>query len=134
MSELDPSKIDLGELRNFAAASGASRRSVIVELGGQLLKVSARRPSGVLPRKGEADAAVLRAGAGQGPGRSEDMDRLQEALGSLGLGREAVRLDAAEAFVVTVTPGQLREITRLPLVGVVRPNRTHRASRKRTGS
>jgi hypothetical protein len=138
MSDLDATKIDLDELRDFAAASGdvagrAARRSVIVELGGPARKVVVRAPSRTLPRKDAAMAEVLRPGAAD-PGRGRDMDRLQQALLTLGLGEEPVRLDAAEAFVVRVTSDQLREITRLPLVGVIRPNRTHRASRKKTGS
>ena len=36
------------------------------------------------------------------------------------------RLNTARAFVVKVRPEQLRAISRLPLVGVIRPNRTHR--------
>ncbi|WP_165225055.1 hypothetical protein [Aquisphaera insulae] len=130
MSHPDASKIDLGELRDFAAASGTSRRSVIVELCGAGLKVPARPASRAMPPKSE----VVPRGTRPDLGRGEAMDQLQQALGALGLARDVVRLDAAEAFVVSVTPAQLRDVAGLPLVGIVRPNRTHRASRKRTGS
>jgi hypothetical protein len=57
---------------------------------------------------------------------AQHMDLLENGLKRLGLDRELVRLNVAQAFVLDVTPGQLRRILALPLVGRVRPNRTHR--------
>ena len=51
---------------------------------------------------------------------------LEQELKRLGLGRDLVRLNQAQAFVVNVSPVQLRALTESPLVGVIRPNRIHR--------
>ena len=55
------------------------------------------------------------------------MDKLEKELAALGLGNDLVRLNTASAFVVKVSSDQLRAISTLPLVGVIRPNRRHRA-------
>lgn len=54
------------------------------------------------------------------------MDQLESDLKKIRLAEEPIRLDAAQAFVLTVTPEQLREISHHPLVGDIRPNRVHR--------
>ncbi len=61
------------------------------------------------------------------------MDRLEQELEELGLDRKLVRLDSAGSFVANVTSEQLRAIANLPLVGIVRPNREHRAPRRKVG-
>jgi len=53
------------------------------------------------------------------------MDELEKELNALGLGNDLVRLSTASAFVVRVSPTQLRALFGLPLVGIIRPNRIH---------
>jgi hypothetical protein len=58
---------------------------------------------------------------------AQAMDALQVQLAKVvGDQEKMVRLNAAESFVLEATPEQLRAICELPLVGAVRPNRTHR--------
>ena len=113
-------KVPDSELRAFAEGGPADEdRSVIIEL--------ASRPDTLLrtrevPRKGRirpappSPALTLQ-------GRS--MDQLERQIEAI-VARKRVRLDAAEAFVVSVRPTELRALLRLALVGFVRPNRTHR--------
>jgi len=56
------------------------------------------------------------------------MDRVETQLKGLDLPKGPIRLDAAEAFVLSVTPSQLREISSWDLVGAIRPNRTYTAA------
>jgi hypothetical protein len=55
-----------------------------------------------------------------------EMTKLERELKTMGLGRGLVRLNQAQAFVVHVSPEQLRALSESPLVGVIRPNRIHR--------
>jgi hypothetical protein len=133
MKDLDATKIDQPELREFAQAEGGSqRREVIIELGGPVPKVTLRKPkrSPSVPMGERPEILSF----GDDSGQAEAMDRLEKELGELGLGKQPVRLDSAQAFVASVTPEQLCRITRLPLVGVIRPNRTHRAPGRSCGS
>jgi len=54
------------------------------------------------------------------------MDRLESELRKL-IGDSFVRLDMAQAFVIDVTPEQLRAVAKLAKTGCIRPNRTHHA-------
>ncbi|NLF32172.1 MAG: hypothetical protein GX591_14955 [Planctomycetes bacterium] len=54
------------------------------------------------------------------------MDTLEKHLRSMRLPEPPLRLDLASAFVVSVTPRQLRDLEDLDLVDAIRPNRTHR--------
>ena len=120
---METAKIPDPDLRRFAeAAPEAEQRSVIVELEpGPPPKPRPQRPR---PPGARPDPLEMAYG-----GHDERaMDQLERRLGELGLGEDLVRLDAAQAFVVTVRPDQLRLVAGLPLVGVIRPNRTHRTS------
>ena len=121
---MDLLKISDPELRDFARELGTDvPRSVIVELNLMGLNMnaepialgdhSARR---LVPAELDADAARR---------EKEGMDSLERELTSLGLGKDLVRLNTASAFVVKVSPEQLRTVSTIPLVGVVRPNRMH---------
>jgi hypothetical protein len=133
MTDLDATKIVYPDLREFAETSAPStRRSVIIELGGPPPKVTLRKPSRTSPHFGSGQAEIL--DFGDDPGRAEAMDRLEEELSKLRLSERPVRLDSAEAFVASVTPEQLRALTRLSLVGAVRPNREHHTPPRRFGT
>jgi hypothetical protein len=56
--------------------------------------------------------------------RRAQMDGLAELLSASGI-KEASKIGIADAFVVQANPKQLRSIVESPLVGTVRPNRTH---------
>jgi hypothetical protein len=123
--DAEPEKIPDPELRRFAAAENEKEaRSVIVELGmEQLLPATTEklpRPR-IPPRIGrESFDRIVAAEDTSG------MSRLESELNSLGLSHDLVRLNTARSFVATVSPQQLRAISSLPLVGIIRPNRTHR--------
>jgi hypothetical protein len=108
-------------LAEFAATDSDERRSVIVELGVPL-KVPLR-PNGLRPYPPPVEELPTN---DRRADESDEMDRLAEELRAQGLAESLVRLNLAQAFVVTVTPAQLRIISGSPLVGVIRPNRTHR--------
>jgi|GEM_PF-4028515 len=131
MEAADLTKIEFAELRDFALGKSRSRRrSVIIELGGPVPEVTLRKPTRSFWNGGRPEIRSF----GDGSGQAEAMDRLEKGLSELGLANELVRLDAAQAFVASVTPVQLRAITGMPLVGVIRPNRTHRTPREKSGS
>jgi hypothetical protein len=117
-------KLGSPDLVEFASASsGAGTRSVIVELASPP-RAAPRSTEPHHPRpqaKGHAREAALV----PDDDRAARLDRLGKELDTLGLD-EPVRIDSAEAFVVDVTPDQLRALARCPLSGVIRPNRTHR--------
>lgn len=118
------SKIVDTDLRNFAKDCGTDEpRSVIVELNATPLElpVNASQRSG-LPRM----RLSIPVDASQVNQEQKAMDKLESELAALGLGNDLVRLNTASAFVVNVSSDQLRAISSLPLVGVIRPNRTHR--------
>ena len=119
------SKIIDPDLRNFAEDRGEHEpRSVIVELNATPLELPVDRSqrSG-LPRI----RFSIPADASQVNEEHQAMDKLERELAALGLGNDLVRLNTASAFVVNVSSDQLRAVSTLPLVGVIRPNRRHRA-------
>jgi hypothetical protein len=128
--DFDDGKIPNPELRNFAESSDSDEeRSVIVELGTEPLRLAPREvsprprvPPPAAARRPDLDDLI------NVEGNAGSMRQLESELNACGLDRDLVRLDAAQAFVVSVTPCQLRALSRLPLVGIIRPNRTHRVS------
>ena len=123
VSPTSPKIVD-PELQRFAADPAADEvRSVIVELD---LPPETPRSKTLPPPRAAVRARTSRSDVSSS---SVLMMRLHRALESLGLADDLVRLNAAQAFVVTVSPRQLRELSKLPLVGSIRPNRTHRAPR-----
>jgi hypothetical protein len=117
--DYDASKLAAAELADFAQRKGADTQSVLIELAVEEPPVKfTDRASDGDPRRPwlaeplDEDAVMAK------------MDALQQELARL-VGPKFVRLDIAQAFVVNVTPEQLRAVTRLHDVGCVRPNRTH---------
>jgi hypothetical protein len=122
---VDVAKVPDPELQRFAEApDSAGLRSVIVEIESGPPEFAPRdnvlRPR--VPdggRRGSSDG-------GSGGGSGESLESLERQLIALGLAANLVRLTAAQAFVVNVSPSQLCALSAMPLVGVIRPNRTHR--------
>jgi hypothetical protein len=114
-----PSKIDDESLQAFAESSDKTFRSVIVELA--IPPIEVLRPWGKTPPRFE------QAKSAKPSDRAADKKPLMDKLGrSLKrIAKDVVRIDAADAFVLSVSPEQLREIKEMPLVGSVRPNRAH---------
>ena len=111
------------ELLRFADADAAAHpRSVIVELDAGPAHLTPRRLHAPPRRALDRAKAAPRT---QSSRVRRDMTRLQKKLSDLGVQR-VVRLDSAQAFVVEVQPAALRAISEMPLVGTIRPNRTHR--------
>jgi hypothetical protein len=120
--------VDAG-LRSFALSSGqVDRQSVIVELAGparvptrsnEVPRREAPTRHGRLVKKGPAAAPTLTP-------HGTLMDELESQIAGR-VSPRFVRLNAAEAFVLDVTPDQLRALCDLRLVGTVRPNRVRRA-------
>jgi len=119
---MDLDKITDPGLAEFAEKDSTETLNVIVELYFRPDRIpkeerpsvpGMKRPVLVLP----ADEAEARKG----------MDRLEQSLKSLTTGR-ILRLDTAKAFVLDLTPVQLRSVLRLTEVGWVRPNRKHRTN------
>ena len=114
------SKIADPELAEFAEKDSTETLNVIVELSFRPHRIpekerpsvpGMKRPIVVLPE----DEAEVR----------KSMDRLEKSLKSLTTSR-ILRLDTAKAFILDLTPLQLRSVLRLTEVGWVRPNRKHR--------
>jgi len=60
-------------------------------------------------------------------GHKKDMDLLGDRLSKLGIPKDSItRLDSAQAFIVSVDSEQLRNILRMKLTGIVRPNRVYK--------
>ncbi len=117
--QFDSEKLLDAELTDFAAQDSGKSISVIVEIAHEPPQVEIAqpdenrrfaRPQMVLPSD---DNAIL-----------EQMDRLEDKLKSLNC-VNVVRLDAAQAYVVSVNPDQLRRVTLLRDAGCIRQNRTH---------
>lgn len=113
------------DLRSFAEDGGTDEpRSVIVELNATPLDLLLEPSRRLGPPRERVPIAL---GASHVKHEQKAMDKLERELAALGLGNNLVRLNTASAFVVNVSSDQLRAISSLPLVGIIRPNRTHRA-------
>ena len=110
-------------LREFANGNTDERVSVIVELKipPQKLALDKRNRS---DRTGSdyARMKVLDEPALQQKRNALIIERARETLESV-LGTSPHWLSSARAFVISVTPEQLREIARSPLAKTIRPNR-----------
>lgn len=116
-------KLPDADLRAFAASGDAAGRAVVVELADPTPAAPpAHLRRATLAPRAEAAARPDAADAGW----PERMDDLERELVALHPGGRPVRLDLARSFALEVTPGVLRAIVRLPLVGVVRASRTSR--------
>lgn len=123
-------KITDFELRSFAEDDTTqSLRSVIVEVRPTALGL--KRDSLTDHFRDPGKRFEIQYGPLSGASEKDALDRLEAELRALGL-FDAVRLNAASAFVVDVSPAQLRAISLLPQVGVIRPNRTHHAPMSRS--
>jgi hypothetical protein len=130
VDEFDPSKIGDTELREFASRSDETeRRSVIVELGLPAPRLELGKPW-PLPRKGTVPETQSGVKMSQGDladieGNAKAMDILEKTILETGIHQKPVRLNAAQAFAIEVTPAQLRAISSSPLAGTIRRNRKH---------
>jgi hypothetical protein len=116
------SKIQDDSLQSFAALPGGERQSVIAELDAPVSSLPRNMGGKVPPAKsvkcgGDQAAEITQ--------HAQLMDQLEQQLVSI-VRKKPVRLNAAEAFVLNVSPDELRAVCELGLVGAVRPNRTHR--------
>jgi hypothetical protein len=118
-SMFEREKIRDPQLTEFAEGETTGTASVILELVPGSGPVARTEPG-----RGPGGSRSISIVAGDHEAEQRQMDRLERELTGIGLG-PLVRLDAAHAFVTDATPGQLRAVTRLPLVGAIRPNRTH---------
>jgi len=123
--DIKSDKIADPELKRFAKADEDSEsRTVIVELSQPPLAFPQERT----PRpRGPSSGQAIEFQVGPPVEGDADMSKLERELKSLGLGQDLVRLNHALAFVVHASPMQLRALLHSPLVGLIRPNRTHRA-------
>jgi hypothetical protein len=87
-------------------------------------------PPGHVARAGQGRAQPT---LGMAPDRDEPfdpldraMDELEKSLRALQPAQPPRRYKTAQAFAVTLTAPQLRKAAALPLVGVIRPSRTHK--------
>ncbi len=122
MSRYSSYKIVDASLRRFAALKTAKPQTVIVELGAEPPQLGLRETT-PRPRKRLARKTCLK----DVEGHASEMDQLEVDLKKIDLPEKPIRLDAAQAFLVTLTPAQLRQILDHPLVGNIRPNRIHHA-------
>jgi hypothetical protein len=133
VEDFDERKISDYKLRDFAESGEANERgSVIVEL--DIPPRAMLRPEWQQTpwKKGSYPGLTDYTASGEEENVENDielMNQLEEKLVSLDLPEKPVRLDAAQAFVVSVTPEQLRNISRFSLAGLIRPNRVHRIPR-----
>jgi hypothetical protein len=128
MEDFETDKIADPDLRSFVAHGGADeQRSVIIELGlpPPRLPLHPARPPRASPQPHQPAAPLDLADI---EGHALSMDELEAKLRTLDLAGKPIRLNAAQAFVVSVTPSQLGTIARWPLAGPIRPNRTHRVT------
>lgn len=120
-------KIVDADLRAFAEHGGLDdHASVIVELGQTPTVRPGESSSGWFENSGYRVPIEDLEGFDD---ESSGMDELEKALQGLDLAGTPVRLDSSQAFVLQVTPDQLKAIADLDLVGPIRPNRRHHASR-----
>jgi hypothetical protein len=119
-------KIQDGDLRAFAESGPpAARETVIVELEPTPTVRPPESRDSWLSKLDYRSAIESIEGFDDG---GQAMDQLQRAFEELELPEQPVRLDSAQAFVVDVTPDQLRMISSWDLVGPIRPNKTHYGS------
>ena len=115
------------------AARSSGRVSVIVEAQRPEVVPLRRRAASadalLPPRRRGSRTAAAAAPADEAPaddGSAASMAALQATLDALGLAAKARRNDLAGAFVVEVTPRQLRALAAAPAVQAIRPNRFRR--------
>jgi hypothetical protein len=124
------SKIVGKELAAFAQQTGEEERSVIVELSTtKPVKLTPKRRS--LPRHGTWTRESAPPASRDAKATRAAMDALEGVLKQFVREQALVRLETAQAFVLSVTPEQLRKVIGESLVGWVRPNRTHGVPPKR---
>ena len=128
----------LAALRDDALAAFAARSSgrvsVIVEAQRPEVVPLRRRAASadalLPPRRRGSRTAATAAPADEAPAddgsSAASMAALQATLDALGLAAKARRNDLAGAFVVEVTPRQLRALAAAPAVQAIRPNRFRR--------
>lgn len=112
----DPKILD-PDLIKFAEQTSTGTVSVIVELSIENTPIELTGSQGNEGRPYES-AKV------DGHAERQKMDRLEFELKRLAAGG-LVRLNTAQAFVVDLTPDQLRAVSLLAETECVRPNRTH---------
>jgi hypothetical protein len=128
VDELDPYKIRDAELREFASRSDEEeQRSVIVELGVPSPRLKLKPwpmiKKGTVPET-ESAVKMPRGDLADIEGHARAMETLEKAILATGI-QKPVRFNAAHAFVIDVTPAQLRAISSSPLVGAILRNRRH---------
>jgi hypothetical protein len=125
--DLKGEKIDDADLRSFAEhGDPTDHASVIVELGQTPTVRPGEATGGWFGDSGyRVPIEALEGFDEEGSG----MDELEKALQGLELAATPVRLDSAQAFVLKVTPDQLKAIADWDLVGPIRPNRRHYATK-----
>src|SRR5262245_23373780 len=108
--------VDPGLREFLAEGDPGEHRSVIVELASPRKKATTR-PTKLPPPKQKPptphDLTTLLADEDV----AASLDRLEDELAAQDLDEKPVRLNLAEAFVVSVTPPQLQAISQSPLVG-----------------
>jgi hypothetical protein len=119
MNDAANAKLD-HTLTDFLGSETKQRESVIVEIvSAPLVRAMPKRGfSGGL----EGSIRVKR----PDPKTHKAMNRVGDRLAKL-TAETPARLEYAEAFVLDVSPEELREIASWPEVAFVRPNRVHRA-------
>jgi hypothetical protein len=130
VQEYDARKIRDAELREFASRlDEEEQRSVIVELGvpSPRLELNKQWPIRKKESPTEAESAVnlQRTDLADVEGNSGAMATLERAILAIGIPNKPIRLNAAHAFVMDVTPAQLRAISASSLVGGILRNRKH---------
>jgi len=115
-------------LTAFVEGRGNTQKvSVIVEANSPILppaRIAAQTRRAVgLPGPASSRKAVARKGAGSAQVAMADLRRDLEALG---LAKNAGENDLACAFVLDVTPAQLRELANLDTVRAIRLNKVYR--------
>lgn len=121
------SKLPDRELREFLSGAGdAVDCSVIVELASPPPRRPGRTFLSPLPRSSALGEAVSsRSELVNVEGHAAEMQALEASLAQFGFAEKPVRLNAAQAFAVTVNREQLQQLTELPLAGTIRLNRLH---------
>jgi hypothetical protein len=122
------------ELTAFVEGRAKARKvSVIVEANAPVIvapsyisKPRSSRQGALLPRPVIARKQVVSSYEMQNQRQSSAMQTLRRDLELLGLAEKASENDFAGAFVVEVTPTQLRNLANLDSVRAIRPNKLRR--------